>query len=60
MAEMAYDAHIFGGWACAEIGHIAFRQGRFAASACWYGRAEALEPSCSEFRVKRLLAAARA
>jgi cytochrome c-type biogenesis protein CcmH/NrfG len=56
---VAYDARIFGAWACAEIGHSAFRLGQFARSESWYGRAEQLQPSNREFRVKRMLARAR-
>jgi len=56
---VAYDSRIFGAWACAEIGHIAFQHGQFARSQSWYGRAERLQPSNPEFRVKRMLAHAR-
>ena len=57
---IAYDARIFGAWACAEIAHIAFQQADYATSAAWYGRAEARAPGCQEFRIKRRLATARA
>jgi tetratricopeptide (TPR) repeat protein len=60
MANLSYDRRIFGASAFAEMGYCAFRLDRYAESERWYGRAEALEPGCLEFRVKRQLAGKRA
>ena len=60
ISPVAYDKRIFGASAIAEIGHGAFRMGRYAESAEWYRHAERLEPDRLEFRVKRQLASARA
>jgi tetratricopeptide (TPR) repeat protein len=55
----AYDASIFGANAHAAAALCAFRLGRYAESAAGYARAEALDPSNPEFRLKRQLAEAR-
>ena len=60
LAELSYDRRMFGASAFAEMGYCAFRMGRYAESESWYRRAEALEPGCLEFRVKRQLAGKRA
>jgi glycosyltransferase involved in cell wall biosynthesis len=60
LAELSYDRRIFGASAFAEMGYCAFRMGRYSESESCYRRAEALEPGCLEFRVKRLLAGKRA
>ena len=57
--DFAYDGRIFGAGSLAEIGLCMFRSGRYAESAEWYRRAETLEPTNQEFRIKRQLAAAR-
>jgi glycosyltransferase involved in cell wall biosynthesis len=56
----AYDERIFGANALAELAEAAFRQGTYRDSAAWFARAEALAPGRVEFRVKRMLASARA
>jgi glycosyltransferase involved in cell wall biosynthesis len=60
ISQIAYDKRLFGAWALAELGRCAFRAGRYRESERWYLRAEAMEPSCLEFRVKRQLAGSRA
>ena len=60
VADLSYDRRILGAWAFAEMGYCAFRMGRYVESENWYRHAEALEPDCLEFRVKRLLASKRA
>ena len=60
LADLSYDRRIFGASAFAEMGYCAFRMGRYEESESWYRRAEALEPSCLEYRVKRQLASKRA
>jgi hypothetical protein len=57
---LAHDQRIFGLFACEALGLCCFRLDRFAESARWYGRAEALSPEPMENRTKRLLAALRA
>lgn len=57
---LAHDERIFGLFAYEGLGLCCFRLGRFAESAHWYGRAEAVSPSPLENRTKRLLAASRA
>ena len=59
LADVAYDKRIFGASALAELGHCAFRAGRYRESEDWYRRAEALAPDCLEYRVKREFAAIR-
>jgi tetratricopeptide (TPR) repeat protein len=60
LAELSYDRRMFGASAFAEMGYCAFRMGCYAESETWYRRAEALEPGCLEFRVKRQLSGNRA
>jgi tetratricopeptide (TPR) repeat protein len=60
LAGLSYDRRIFGASSFAEMGYCAFRMGRYEESESWYRRAEALEPSCLEFRVKGQLAGKRA
>ena len=60
LADLSYDRRIFGAAAFAEMGYCAFRMGRYDESEGWYRRAEALEPGCLEYRVKRQLASKRA
>jgi tetratricopeptide (TPR) repeat protein len=60
LAELSYDLRIFGAWAFAEMGRCAFRMGCYRESEDCYRRAEAIEPDCLEFRVKRQLAGVRA
>jgi len=56
VSDVAYDRRILGAWAFAEMAYCAFRRGLYQESKNWYQRAEALEPDCLEFRVKRQLA----
>lgn len=60
VGEFAYDRDIFGAGALAEAGLSLFRSGRYAESAHWYGRAQALAPDRLDFRAKWRLALARA
>jgi len=60
VADVSYDRRILGAWAFAEAGYCAFRTGCYRESERWYRRAEALEPLCVEFRIKRQLAGKRA
>ena len=60
LAGLSYDRRIFGAAAFAEMGYCAFRMCRYEESESWYRCAEALEPGCLEFRVKRQLAGKRA
>ena len=60
VADIAYDARLFGAHAWAELGDAAARLRRFADSRGFYANAEALAPASLEFRVKRQFAAARA
>jgi tetratricopeptide (TPR) repeat protein len=53
---LAHDERIFGLLAYEALGLCCFRLGRFAESAHWYGRAEALAPAPLENRTKRQLA----
>jgi tetratricopeptide (TPR) repeat protein len=57
---VAYDEGIFGVWSLDALGLCCFRLGRFAESARYYARAEALAPDDGEYRAKRQLAEARA
>lgn len=57
---VAYDARIFGEWAADALGLCCFRLGRFAESAEYYRRAEALAADGAAYRVRRRLAEARA
>lgn len=56
---VAYDVRIFGVWALDALGLCCFRLGRFADSAAYYARAEALGENRAEYAVKRRLAEAR-
>jgi cytochrome c-type biogenesis protein CcmH/NrfG len=56
---VAYDMRIFGVWSLDALGLCCFRLGRFAESARYYARAEALTPDGGEYRAKRQLADAR-
>ncbi len=57
---IAYDERIFGAYAAASLGLALFRLGRFADAAAAYAEAERRAPGEAEYRVKRLLAQARA
>jgi len=56
---VAYDARIFGAWPLDALGLCCFRLGRFAESARYYARAEAMGADDGEYRIKRQLAEAR-
>jgi len=60
LAEVSCDRRILGAWAFAEAGYCAFRLGCYPESERCYRLAEALEPDCVEFRIKRQLAGIRA
>jgi glycosyltransferase involved in cell wall biosynthesis len=60
LADVSYDRRILGAWALAEAGYCAFRLGCYPESERCYRLAEALEPDCVEFRIKRQLAGIRA
>jgi tetratricopeptide (TPR) repeat protein len=53
---IAHDVRIFGHFAFEALGLCAFRLGRFADSARWYGSAEKAAPEPLENRTKRMLA----
>jgi glycosyltransferase involved in cell wall biosynthesis len=57
---IAYDERIFGAYAQASLGLTLFRAGRYAEAASAYAEAERSDPGEQEYRVKRLLAQARA
>lgn len=57
---IAYDERIFGPYAQASLGLTLFRAGRYAEAAAAYAAAERSDPGEQEYRVKRLLAEARA
>ena len=59
-APLAYDGRMFGADPRASLGLALFRLGRYAEAADAYAAAERLEPDAAEYRVKRLLAEARA
>ncbi len=54
--SVAYDTRIFGAWPLDALGLCCFRLGRFAESARYYARAEAVAPDVAEYGVKRRLA----
>jgi glycosyltransferase involved in cell wall biosynthesis len=47
LTDLSYDRRIFGAGAFAEMGHCAFRLGRYAESENWYRRAETLRAGLS-------------
>jgi tetratricopeptide (TPR) repeat protein len=57
---IAYDERIFGAYAQSSLGLTLFRAGRFGEAAAAYAEAERSDPGEQEYRVKRLLAEARA
>lgn len=57
---VSYDMRMLGAMAHAGLGLALFRMGRYAQAAQAFGAAERLEPEKDEYRVKRLLAEARA
>jgi tetratricopeptide (TPR) repeat protein len=59
VADVSYDARLFGAHAWAELGDAAFRLGRYLDSRRCYECAERVAPLRAEFRVKRQLAASR-
>jgi tetratricopeptide (TPR) repeat protein len=58
--RLAYDERMFGELAAYGLGTCWFQLGDNAAAERWFGRAAAAAPDIEEYRVKRLLAAARA
>jgi glycosyltransferase involved in cell wall biosynthesis len=60
ISDLSYDKRILGAWALAEAAYCAFQMGCYPESERRYRHAEALEPDCVEFRVKRQLAGIRA
>lgn len=58
--RIAYDARLFAAYSDEALGLCYFRLGRFRESARFYALAEAGDPANPAYRVKRLLAEARA
>jgi hypothetical protein len=60
LTSVALPVRIFGAWDFAENGLLRVPDGPLRGRRGWYRRAEALEPDCLEFGIKRQLADNRA